>query len=397
MLNTIFKESSFIDQQINRLELKHLRKKTIFVSAILIALITPTLLVLYAAEAPFRDILVYFFLFIFVLGINGIFIFYKHLLPNIYLSMYITTIGLYLVAFGLILDIQSPSIFTVLFLAYAIISLYQEVKVSILNNIILLISGGIFLSISPIILENANSFTPSAFFMLFILVVFVALLSVTSFILIKRKNYIYRQVVDVKEEEYKYNETILEMQAAYRKKTFDYESYYHITDKFTDEISETIGISNVFKERLKIIKDIPKLSDEKLLNQYPELRRNDLEELKQLELSKHKKIVYIAFKAAQLSDLDSDHKEFLFEKKNESINHRTDDFMVKVVATTTLYLMLRIDKPFAEKLTHDKIMSIFSDNDFYHLLDGEIYQIMKDNESYLKNLDLSKLDYEVKK
>ncbi len=395
MLNALFKESNHIEQQIHRLELKHLRKKTIFISVILVALITPTMLVLYAAEAPLIDVFVYFILFIFVLAINSIFIFYRYLLPNIYLSMYITTIGLYLVAFGLILDIQSPSILTVLFLVYAIVSLYQEVKVSIMNNIILLFSGTVFLSVSPIVLENENSFTPSAFFMLFILVIFVALLSVTSFILIKRKHYIYRQVVDVKEEEYKYNETILDMQATYRKKTFNEKDYYKKIEQFTDRVSETIGISNVFKERLKIINDIPKLSDKDILKQYPETKKNDLEEIKQLELSQYKKIIYVAFKSAQLPDMDTEYTDFLFEQANESLNHRTDDYLVKVVATTTLYLLLRIDKPFAKKLDHAQIMTIFSDKNFYHLLDANIYHIFKEHEDYFKNIDLSKLDNEV--
>lgn len=377
-----------LENQIYRLELKHLRKKTIFVSVILFVLIFPTVLILFLFDIPLLDIFVYFLVFTLIITINSIFYFYRNLLPNIYLSMYITTFGLYVISFALILDIQSASIFTVLFLSYAIISLYQEVRVAILNNIILLISGIVFILLFPILFEPVDTLTPSSFFMVFILVIFVALLSITSFILIKRKRHYYRQVVDLKEQEYKHTQMIFDIQKYYTGETLDAELYYSHIEKFTDYLSEQIGIENVFSERLQIIKALAESSNEEIQKSFPEYKTGDIEELKQLELKVYKKIAYLSFKAAQLKDIQPKTREFLFEKNIESLNHRDDLPLVKIIAFSVFYTLLRAKKPYAKAMSHAEVVSLLQSRDFYNLVDDRILNVLIYNQEYFEKLDI---------
>jgi len=392
MLGEIFGEANAeINDQIYKMESDHLRKKTIIINIILISFVVPLTLVLYAFDIDFLNIFVYLLTFAFIITVNMIFYYYRRLLTNIRLSMYITSIGMYIMTTALILDVRTPSIFTMLFLTYATLSLYQDYKVSIFNSFLLFSSGLFITSQFPDVFESGTALSPSIFYIVVFLLLFIALLSVSSAIIIKRKNHVYKQVVDVKEREFKYIETIFELQEKYSEKEFDYKEYYQKLEEFTDALSNTIGMSNVFAERISILKDMTKLKDKTLSKKYKGYNHADFSELKQLELRKYKKIPYLALESAQIDDIQPEEKELIFERRSPTFNDREDDIQVKIVAFSVFYVLLRTGNIHIKPLSHEQIFEVIGRPEFSSVVDSDIYNVLIEKRSELEK-ELKKID-----
>jgi len=372
--------------QIYKMESEHLRKKTIIINIILMVLIFPIVSTLYVYDVGFLDISIYILTFLFLIVVNLVFYHYTHLLPNIRLSMYITAIGLYIITNAFILDISTPSVFTMLFLTYAIISLYQDFKISIFNSGLLFLSGLVILFLYSDMFLVIDPFSPIILYVFTFLVIFIALLLVSSFILIKRKNHFYQQVSEAKENEYKFIERVFNIQEKYRENTIDYDSYYEKLEAFSEALSNTIGMENVFKERIAVLKDLGKLKTKTVYKKYSDYTLPDLEELKQMELTTHKKISYMAFKMAQSSKIKPEQNELLFEKSLPTLNDLDDDLDVKVTAFSVFYLLLRIGGFYINPLSHDEIISIIHNESFNGLVDENILTVVSNHKDALENI-----------
>ncbi len=383
-----FNIQSNINEQIERLEQKYLRTKTLFVSAILFIIMIPILTVLWLYDIMWIDILVYFLSFLLIISINLIFFFYKHQFNNMQLSMYITAVGLYIIMFSVILDIYTASIFTILFLAYAIIALYQDLKLSIFNSFLIFLSGISLVLFYPDIFDSTQTqaITPNTIYIMVFFIIFIALLLTSSIIILKRKRYSYQQVAEIKEQEQKQINLVFEMQSQYSEKPFNVDEYYEDLENFSKALSNSIGIENIFKERLEIIKKLNNQTTEELMTQYKNYSFSEIEELKQLELRMHNKISKLAFKSAQYKDVQIDKKELLFERAQETLNYKNDEKQVKIIAFTVFYALLRLDKIYAKGLTHNQIMHILMKNRFRYFIDEEILDIFINNQSKIKKI-----------
>ncbi len=372
--------------QIYKMESEHLRKKTIIINIILLVLLFPIVSTLYVYDVGFLDISIYILTFLFLIVVNLVFYHYIHLLPNIRLSMYITAIGLYIITNSFILDISTPSVFTMLFLTYAIISIYQDFKISIFNSGLLFLSGLVILFIYSDMFLVSDPLSPIILYVFSFLVIFIALLLVSSFVLIKRKNHFYQQVSEAKENEYKYIELLFKIQEKYRENTTNYESYYEKLESFSEALSNTIGMENIFKERIAVLKDLGKLKTKTVYKKYSDYTLPDLEELKQMEITTHKKISYIAFKMAQASKIKPEQNELLFEKSLPTLNDIEDDLDVKVTVFSVFYLLLRIGGFYIEPLSHDEIMTIISSESFNGLVDEFVLSVALNNKESFENI-----------
>jgi len=383
-----FNIQSNINEQIERLEQKYLRTKTLFVSAILFIIMIPILTVLWLYDIMWIDILVYFLSFLLIISINLIFFFYKHQFNNMQLSMYITAVGLYIIMFSVILDIYTASIFTILFLAYAIIALYQDLKLSIFNSFLIFLSGISLVLFYPDIFDSTQTqaITPNTIYIMVFFIIFIALLLTSSIIILKRKRYSYQQVAEIKEQEQKQINLVFEMQSQYSEKPFNVDEYYEDLENFSKALSNSIGIENIFKERLEIIKKLNNQTTEELMTRYKNYSFSEIEELKQLELRMHNKISKLAFKSAQYKDVQIDKKELLFERAQETLNYKNDEKQVKIIAFTVFYALLRLDKIYAKGLTHNQIMHILMKNRFRYFIDEEILDIFINNQSKIKKI-----------
>lgn len=111
------------------LELRHMRIKTYLVNSLLVLFGVIVSLVLFRLD---YDVMVTYgliFMFVVVLIINVALFSYNNDLYNyVKISMYLNVIAVYVISTTLIMIFKTPSIFTSLFLAYAITAIYQDLS-----------------------------------------------------------------------------------------------------------------------------------------------------------------------------------------------------------------------------------------------------------------------------
>jgi len=368
------------------LELKYLKKKTFFVNVLVFIIMIGALLTLHLFNFDFDTIFLYSLVFTFILFINIAFYAYGDHYNNLKLAMYITILGLYAITASLIIDIRSPSAFTILFLVYAVSYLYQDIKASFLNNLLLFAIGSMIILFYPNVYAMVGAPSPSTAYMLIFLIIFVVLLFISSFVLIKRKVYFYHQVSKIKEQELKVISILFELQEKYTNQKIDVQSYYDSYDSFFEALSNKIGIDNIFKEKINILRDMTKLQDKDLLKKYPKYQLSDLNEMKQLELSVHKKMLYLAFKASQSNEVNFNKKDLFSQTQFKSLNHYNDDHFVKVIVFASFYTLLKRDKPYLELLKDDEIVDLLKKSELEHIIDRKILTIYLENQEVFNKI-----------
>ena len=241
------KSNPNIQLHIEELELKYLKRKTLYVNIILLLLVFPIMLALYYSNISINTMIVYGFFFVVLFGVNFSFYAYEDYFNSLKLAMYITTLAIYMIAATLIIEIQSPSVFSFLFLAYAVVSVYQDKKAAFINNISLFFLGIIIVWRYPNIFSLNNSNIQIVYIYIF-LAVFVALLSISSFILINRKIFLFSKLAQIKETEIRMLGIVQDLKTLYESSSIKPNDYYDQLLAFSKELSKKIDIENIFIE-----------------------------------------------------------------------------------------------------------------------------------------------------
>jgi len=293
--------------------------------------------------------------------------------------MYINTLGEFVIAITLIIVFQTPSIFTAIFLAYAIASIYQDSKVMLISNFALFISGFILaFSFDNVFSIPGNSATQNVFIVIF-LFLFVLLLTLSSYILIKRKSFFYNHLAQIKESEVRNMNLLMEIEYSRTKKVLQQNEYYSALEKFSNELSKKIGIENVFNRKIKLLKDLTKYSMPEILLRYPEYTLEQIDEMKYLELAVNKKIRNIGIKASKTRDIEVNRKEIFSESQFKSFKHINDDRYVKIIGFVVFYVLLKMDKLYLNELEEDKIKDVLYNSEYFYLIDRDILEIYLNN------------------
>jgi len=177
---------------------------------------------------------------------------------NLKIAMYVNTMGIFLIATTLVIIFQTPSIFTALFLAYAITAIYQDYKVMFISNIALFTLGILLVvQFDTIFTIPGNDSTQNVFIIIF-LILFVLLLTLSSYILIKRKTFFYNHLAQIKESEVRNINLYVDINHLRTETSLDYEKYYKVLEQFSAELSKKIGIENVFSRKIRLLMDLKK-------------------------------------------------------------------------------------------------------------------------------------------
>ncbi len=369
-----------LDNYKESLELAHLKFKTLIVNAIVFVLAGIVLYFMIELNVGTSAIVSTVTMFVVLFIIN--FAFYSYdddHYNNLKLAMYINTLGIYTIVTTLILRFQTPSIFTALFLVYAITSIYQDFKTMMLSNFALFIIGSLLIIRFPEIFQLAENGASQTFYVLVFLIVFVLLLSLSSYILIKRKTFFYNQLAQIKESEIRNMELLLEIQKINTNKDLDSEDYYSSLLEFSVELSKKIGISNIFDRKIKILRDMSTLTMQEILEKYPEYNRDEIMKLLNMELEINNKMRKIGIKSSQSHGIEVTRKEIFSESQFKSFNHQGDNSYVMIIAFVTFYSLLKIDKPYLKELDEEQIKDIFYNSGYFHRIDRDIIDIYLEN------------------
>ena len=378
--NTSKYQYAQLDSYKESLELAHLKFKTLIVNAIVFVLAGIVLYFMIELNVGTSAIVSTVTMFVILFIIN--FAFYSYdddHYNNLKLAMYINTLGIYTIVITLILRFQTPSIFTALFLVYAITSIYQDFKTMMLSNFALFITGSLLILRFPEIFQLVENGDSQTFYVLVFLIVFVLLLSLSSYILIKRKTFFYNQLAQIKESEIRNMELLLEIQKINTNKDLDSEDYYSSLLEFSIELSKKIGISNIFDRKIKILRDMSTLTMQEILEKYPEYNRDEIMELMNMELEINNKMRKIGIKSSQSHGIEVTRKEIFSESQFKSFNHQGDNSYVMIIAFVTFYSLLKIDKPYLKELDEEQIKDIFYNSEYFHRIDRDIIDIYLEN------------------
>ncbi len=367
------------DKEAQIKEIFYMRRKSFFVSVVLAIVLVLTVIALYIAEAAVASMIIHSFLVLAIIALNLLFFRFPRFFPDIRLAASLTVLGLYLLSLGLILELRVPSIFTILFLSYAIAAIYQEVRSNVLNNLALFFVGITIIFRFPEFFHTDEGITPDTAYLFVFLLVFVALLSISSFILLKRKRYFFKQLGRIKEREHKVIDMVFRLRENYAGHSFDHEDYYDKMESFAAEFSRHIGVSDVFKERIAILREMGDAGPEELLKKYSDYSIGDLRELAQLELSKNRKMRYVAFQASQAPHVEISRKDMFAERWYPTLNHYKDSWEVKVVAFAVFYAVLKTEKPLSRSITDREIMEVLSLEEFTNLVHPSLLEVFYNN------------------
>ncbi|QMS85033.1 hypothetical protein [Candidatus Xianfuyuplasma coldseepsis] len=362
------------------LELQHIRIKTLIVNILNVVFAFVVLYFFIRLQVETIQILQVMFMFGLLLLINIYFMSLNHdLYNNLKLAMYTNALGEFIIALTLIFMFQTPSIFTSLFLAYAITSIYQDYKVMFISNGALFVSG-ILLAINyQVIFSIPNVDAIQNLYVVVFLLLFVLLLTLSSYILIKRKSFFYNHLAKIKESEVRNMDLLMEIQTIRTSHEMDVDAYYKSLDTFTKELSKKIGIENVFGRKIQLLKDMKKEPTTSLLEKYPEYTLEQLNELSNLELSIHHKMRNIGLKASKTKDIDVNRKEIFSESQFKSFRHFNDDTYVKIISFVVFYVMLRMDKIYLSELSQEDVVDILFNSEYYYLIDEDVLRVFKEN------------------
>lgn len=362
------------------LELKHIKTKTLLVNIINVVFAGIIVYFLYSLNLDVTKIFSVSFMFVVLISINVLLYSYSDdLYNNLKFAMYINTIAEYVIAITLILMFKTPSIFTALFLAYAITAIYQDYKVMLVSNWALFISGFLLvIGYSEIFAIPGITSMQNVFIVVF-LFIFVLLLTLSSYILIKRKTFFYNHLAQSRESEVRNMDLLSEVAVHNNHKPIDTKEYYASLNAFSKELSKKIGIENVFSRKIKLLKDLKKYSVNEMIEKYPDYTATEINQLRVMELAVNNKMRNIGLKASISQDIHVTRKEIFSESQFKSFKHYSDDRYVKIISFVVFYCLLKIDKPYLKELSDSKIKDIIYNSEYFYLVDPDVLEVYLEN------------------
>lgn len=365
------------------LELGHIKRKTLIVNIIISILIVILVSFGLINDIEMKLINPTAFVLGIILIVNITFYYVENdLYNNLKLSMYATILGLYIATDILIFYFKTPSIFTVLFLTYAVISIYQDLKAMILSSSLLFLSGFLLITEFPDIFATSQGSISEVIYVQIFLLIFVLLLTLSSYILIKRKTFFYNQLATIKEAEIRNIELMEEVIALNTKEKKDLKEYYQAIELFNEKLSEKIGVSNLLGRKIEILKDLKTKKPLELEKKYPDYTLEELQELELLEFETHKKMQYLSIKASKSKDINVSKKEIFSESQFKSFKHINDSRYTQIISFVVFYTLLKIDKPYLKKIDEAQLKDILYNSEFYYRIDEDIINL------YLNNSDV---------
>lgn len=369
-----------LDTYKEELELEHIRRKSIIVNIILLLL---SIVVVYfvVGQGVGLDLVMpalLVFAIIFVINVLYFTLSYDQYV-HLKLAMYVTIIGIYGIAMALIYKFETPSIFTVLFLAFAIISIYQDFKAMGLSSFLLFITGGVVILYNPNMFALVQSSNPETFYLVVFLTVFVLLLTLSSYILIKRKAFFYNQLASIKESEIRNIKLMKDMEYLKTKKEDSFNEYYEGLETFSKELSKKIGVGDLFGRRIEILKDLKTKKPSELVNKYPDFELSELEELALMEFTIGKKMKNLSIKASKSVDIQVDKKEIFSESQFKSFSHFSDSMYTKIISFAVFYTLLKVNKPYLKALKEEELREILVNSEYQYRIDRDVFNVYLEN------------------
>ncbi len=385
---SMFKEHT--EAHIKKLETEQLKRKTLFVNVVLALLIAPMGIALYNYGSSVFTMLAYVLVFATVVTINTIFLRFPKVFGESRLPMHITILALYVIFISLVVELRSPGVFTMLFVAYAVVALYQERSATIMNNVLVFVVGVItvlgFGDMFRIIGVERTQVIDIVVF----LFIFTSLLSLTTSVLLKRKRHYLSQVSAIKEDEARALEIVTALKAKYRRTPMKHDDYYRQVAAFSEALAEKIGMKNVFSERIELMKYMHEKAPSSEMPISKETgessTRLSMDEVNQMLIKPQGKLHYIMYKASQLTQGDDNASNTESLRQFPSLKHTFDCMYTRIVALSAFIVIMHTDKPYLEGLSTRAVVGLLRQTETSHLVDNDLLGVLQENTDVVEQL-----------
>ncbi len=374
----VFSETKYYREH---LELKHLKGQNNLVFSMIFSMMLLTVLYMILADYTVLPILGFGLGYFLILLFNMASLAYaKEHYYYLRFNKYITSISLFTIMIAMIIYFKSPSFIPLLFVAFAICSIYKDTKVLLVITLYFLFTVVMLLVNYKDMFDFENNIVIKDLAIGFFALLFLLILLLSTFIIIKEKTFFYNNIAYAKEKEYRNLDLLLDFKMKTKRNDLHQRDYYDTVDRLLSEFSEKIDIPNIFKEKIEILKklDSGETSSE-ILKQYPNYSSEDITRLSRLLLNSPTSLRKTMLKIRH-SRLDAIKTREIFSATHfQSFNKQSDSLETKILCFVVYYVALKKGLVGMKSISNKELYDIFVNSDFYHFVDPRIMKIYKEN------------------
>ncbi len=372
---------SEIEQYREYLEIKNLRGKNYIVSGVFFVMLILTVVYMIITKFATTTIIPVALGYVLLLIINFVLISYGDKdYSYLKINKYISTLGVFSIATAMIMVFQSPSVIPLLFVAYCVCAIYQDINVMIISDIYFLFTIVLIVINYPDLLLVQNSTTGNYFSITLFSILFLIMLSISAYIIMKEKSFFYNQISKSKEVEYRNIDLLIKLKHQTNKEDKEILKYYDRTNEFLKAFSEKIELPNIFEEKISILKDLEaEIEESALLEKYPDYTREDFARLKKLLISNRNILSRTAVKVSKTKEADVKKREIFSATHFKSFNKQADTTETKIIAFVIFYVSLKKGLLGIDKISAEDIYNTITNTDYFYYIDSRVMKIYQDN------------------
>ena len=370
-----------IEEYREMLEIKHLRAKNHFV--ILLLAVGATLTILYMALTDYAVAyivsLLIAFLALILLNLTCLAYGRENIRFN-QLNKYVTTFGVFAVAVAMLFIFQSPSMLSLLFIAYALAAFYQDRKVMLISNVSLLFTFLALMTNFRAFFTVENASAENDFGLYFFVIIFISLLTISQYIMIKQKGFFYNQIAISRETEFRNIDFMIDACEKSTGAKIDTKGYFAAAESFAKALSAKIGVDDAFAGKLAVLKDLEAGTKyEVILAKHPDYAAGDLDRMSELLFTGRHKLRKVAIKMSRVRGVDVHKREIFSETQFKTFNHPSDTLEIKIIAFAVFYAALKRGSAGMRPLSEAEIYDAIVHTDYYFYNDPAVMRIYREN------------------
>lgn len=363
------------------LEVKHLKGQNKLVAFTIFLMMILTVVYLAVARFNLMTILSFTLGYVIVLVFNFAASAYsEENFRYLKFSKYITSITFFTLIIAMIVYFQSPSLIPLLFVAYAISSIYKDIKVLLVLTVYFLFTFLMLLMNIDYIFDFQNNFVIRDLAIGFFVILFILVLLLSSFIMVKEKTFFYNNIAYAKEKEYRNLDLLLNLKLKNNDSIIHQVDYYQTANKVLVEFSIKIGVDNIFTEKIEVLQALEsKKSKKEILNQYPNLKENDLLRLERLLLNQKSALRKLILKIKHTHTGKIKTREIFSGTHFQSFNKQSDSIDIKIISFVIYYVALRKGLAGMKSVSNEELFNGIINSDLHHFIDPKVVKIFKEN------------------
>jgi len=363
------------------LEIKHSRGQNTLVALTIFVMMLLTIGYMIFSQYEWRPILGFALSFFAILIVNTALISYARENEYFYkFNKYITSILFFTIIVSLIIYFKSPSFIPLLFVSYAVCSIYKDTKV--LQTITIYFIFAIIILI--INYKNVFEFQSDYFIVdlavMFFIFLFLMMLLLSNFIIIKEKTFFYNNIAHAKEKEFRALNLLMDFATKQEHNIAHDRDYYQDTLDILTEFSQKMDIPNIFIDKINILKLLEqKTAKQKIQKEYPQFTKSDIERLEKLLINQASPLRRITQKIKHTHKNKTHAKEMFSATHFQSFNKQNDSIETKIVCFIVFYAALKKGLPGFKALNNDELHAALINSNFHYFIDPKVIKIYKEN------------------